>query len=156
MLYYTVRVSETSWSWMDKWMYNRRPESGIASGRTGCRQRGIIIESQWSFVEKQHEVNPKRSTLEISGSKLSENLWGSGKRFINGSPRHIWSIRTLRVWPRLETGCLAALHSRAKGTNLFSGAKRSLNLEEEAEALTWNLCYTFSLAPLCLCWGLFP
>lgn len=65
-------------------------------------------------------------------------------------------MRALKVWPRLGTGCWAELHSRATGTNLFSGAKRGLDLKEEAAALTRNLDFTFSSPHLCLRWELLP
>lgn len=94
--------------------------------------------------------------VQISDSKLSLNLRGSGQSFLLCSLRHICSIRALTVWPRLGTGCWAALLSRATGTNLFSGAKRSLDQKEEAGALTWNLDFTFFSPPSCLGWELFP
>lgn len=102
---------------------------------------------------KQQDINPKGSTLKIkhSGCEPLRIRWASPLLQLQAQsgPREVFEGLTSSGSQELRLS-----FPGARETNLFSGAKESLNVEKEAEGLTWTLCYTFSFPHLCLRWGL--
>lgn len=73
-------LSPSRWQWqiwrntaMGSQMCRHTPWKRNVSGPACHWHRGILKQSQWSFVKKQHEVNSKQGTLKISDSKLIED-----------------------------------------------------------------------------------